>query len=163
MKKLQEAIDKKIANNDYELVWVSIDECFDFEILKGKILKNIEVTDDSIVFETVGEERYELCHKQDCCEEVYIESIVGDVLDLIGNPLLIAEAVNNDRPIGCEEYLNSSWTFYKLATVKGYVDIRWVGSSNGCYSEEAGLYKMVIKKRVTLTEDDHCCVGNQFV
>ena len=78
-------------------------------------------------------------HYQDCCESVAIEYIVGDLADLIGTPILLAEeAVSDKEPEGYKhKYQPESltWTFYKLRTIKGSVDIRWLGSANGYYSE----------------------------
>ena len=112
-----------------------------FEDLLGKTIVGVKVTDDSILFIT-NDGQYQLYHQQDCCESVYIEDIIGDVNDLIGSPLLMAEEVSNaDEPNDSkvdDDYRDYSetWTFYKLATINGYVTIRWYGSSNGYYSED---------------------------
>lgn len=116
----------------------------DFEILKGKVLTKIVggVSDDEMIFYCTDNKRYKLYHYQDCCESVDIEDIDGDLDDLIGSPILLAEKVINDKedPEGIKtlEYRDDSftWTFYKLATLKGSVTIRWFGTSNGYYSEE---------------------------
>lgn len=108
------------------------------EQLKG--LTPISVYEDRETFViTTKEGKFNFYHEQDCCEDVYIESIVGDINDLIGNPILLAEESTNqtdDPPDYAESF---TWTFYKFATIKGYVDIRWFGESNGYYSESVTL------------------------
>lgn len=105
--------------------------------------------DECIIFKSTCGKVFTLAHSQDCCEHVYIESVVGDLQDLVGNPILLAEEVNNASNVNLDNDESFTWTFYKLATIKGYVDIRWYGSSNGYYSEEASLYMSI-----NATEDE---------
>lgn len=117
----------------------------EFDVLKGKVLKSVTENGDSMDFETVDGKKYSMYHCQDCCESVYIESITGDLQDLVGSEILLAEeSVSGENPEGfVKEYQESfTWTFYKLATIKGYVDIRWYGESNGYYSESVNLYEV---------------------
>jgi hypothetical protein len=110
-----------------------------FSTLLGKTLTSVNVGREEIEFVTDEGRNYRLYHDQDCCEHVYVESVVGDVDDPIGSPITLAEeAVSWSRPDDANpEYEQDSftWTFYKLATIKGYVDIRFYGTSNGYYSE----------------------------
>lgn len=117
--------------------------CMSIEILLGKTLAHVEVTEDKerIIFTVEDSTEYIMFHSQVCCETVSVEDIIGDINDLIGSPILQAEEVvhDNQTPEGVpvKEWQDDSftWTFYKLATIKGYVTIRWYGSSNGYYSE----------------------------
>lgn len=116
----------------------------DIADLVGKVFTKVEAVDETLVFEN-AKERYVFFHAQDCCESVYIESIVGDLQDLVNEPLLLAEdsanifdlIKNADKEEENDE--SHTWTFYKFATRKGYVDVRWYGSSNGYYSEDVSL------------------------
>lgn len=116
-------------------------------VLKGKTLVSADASNDEIVFITNDGEVYKMFHRQDCCESVYIESIVGDLEDLVGSKILVAEDSENlfdvIRNAGKESDRDESytWTFYKFATRKGYVDIRWYGTSNGYYSESVDFIK----------------------
>jgi len=82
---------------------------------------------------------YRMWHDQDCCEWVHLDDIEGELSDLIGAPLEMAEEVTDTGiPDGEEKYGSDdshTWTFYKFATAKGYVTLKWYGESNGYYSE----------------------------
>lgn len=114
------------------------------EELKGQVLSRVENSDDQVVFETVNGDVYRMYHEQDCCESVYLEDVVGDLQDLVGSEILIAEESSGDTPADYKfEYEPESytWTFYKFATRKGYVDMRWLGTSNGYYGESVNFVK----------------------
>ena len=119
-----------------------------FSDLTGETLKSVkgEAGDDEIIFELEDGRKFRLYHERDCCESVYVESVIGNLSDLVGTPLLMADEVCGAELDDREGKLNEcdesyTWTFYKLATVKGYVDIRFYGTSNGYYSESVSFVK----------------------
>jgi len=114
------------------------------KILGETIVEIIEPTGNNkgygLAFLTSNNEVFRMVHHQDCCECVSIESITGDLNDLKGNPILVAEeSTNVDQEPKNSPDESHTWTFYKFATVKGWVDIRWYGSSNGYYSESVSF------------------------
>lgn len=123
-----------------------------FETLLGMVLTAVETDNDNepqkIKFTTSTGRRFVMHHHQDCCESVYVESIVGDLKDLLEYPILQAEEAQNpdeapDSNPAISEYESGTWTFYKLATVRGYVTIRWLGTSNGYYSESVDFEEIL--------------------
>lgn len=113
--------------------------------LLGVTLEKIEVSQtlnesNFIVFTAMDGRVWEMCHNQDCCEDVHIDDINGNVQHLVGQPILMAESVSgaipDEDPLGDSEYVSYTYTFYKFATIYGFVDVRWLGRSNGRYSEE---------------------------
>ena len=113
------------------------------ESMLGLVFIKVEgsVGDGEMVFVAEDGRRFIFGHMQDCCETVYINDIVGDLNDLVGKPLLRAEEESNvDLPAPSKYADSYTWTFYKFATRKGYVDVRWLGESNGYYSESVDLF-----------------------
>lgn len=115
--------------------------------LIDKVVTNITVPEedyeqDMILFECADGSAFLMHHMQDCCENVEIEDINGDLDNLIGTPIVMATEAHSEKEAGEEFYEHQTWTFYKFATVKGYVDIRWCGTSNGYYSEAVDFAKL---------------------
>ena len=117
-------------------------------ILVGKTLTKIDnLNDEELIFTCDDGTQYRMYHLQSCCENVDLEEVIGDLDDLIGEPILVAEEVSSeDEPAKLNEYGSEpesfTWTFYKFATRKGYVDLRWYGTSNGYYSEGVSFEKI---------------------
>jgi hypothetical protein len=111
----------------------------------GKVMRSVQRAerdgDDALVFAGEDGITWTFLHYQSCCEHVRIEDIAGDLADLVGAPMLVAEessSNNHDDPVESDDH-SRTWTFYRFATVKGTVTVRWLGESNGYYSERVSL------------------------
>lgn len=105
-------------------------------LLRGKTLLSVtglEKDSECVRFIADDGEVFWMYHDQDCCESVSIESVDGVPSDLLNSPILMAECVTQEGDNFGHD--SSTWTFYKFATIHGFVTIRWFGSSNGYYSE----------------------------
>jgi len=146
-------------------------ESAQFDELKGKTIKEItglEKESEKVVFEMEDGTKYNMQYYHDCCASCSVEDVCGDVKDLVGSPILLAEEVSSNEPDetvkaaraqrkreyeekhGSDAYYyggheSETWTFYKLSTIKGSVTIRWYGESNGYYSESATFERIVVK------------------
>lgn len=93
--------------------------------------------DEHIRFITDTGRIFLMKHDPQCCEYVFIEDIDAPLATLVGAPLLQAEESYKHTDVDEGEIRSRTWSFYKFATQRGHVTIRWCGSSNGCYSERA--------------------------
>ena len=74
---------------------------------------------DALTFYTKHGSVYEMYHVQDCCENVYIEDICGDLEDIMDSEILLAEGVAGEVNDDQDKDIYDEWTFYKLSTIKG--------------------------------------------
>lgn len=119
-----------------------------FSDLLGKTLKEIDgavIGSEQITFITTEGESFRLWHNRDCCESVEVQDVCGDVEDLIGSPIVQAdESTNENEQIedGAPTMGSFTWTFYRIATARGAVVLRWLGESNGYYSESVDFERL---------------------
>lgn len=104
------------------------------EELKGKTLTKVEAGSEEVVFETSEGPRYQLFHQQDCCESVVIREVEGDVSKLSGIVLDAVERPGTEPP-GFNPSDSYTLTDFIIRTKDAIVTFKWLGESNGYYSE----------------------------
>lgn len=108
----------------------------------GRIFVMVEVGvgGDTMEFYDANGGGFRFFHKQGCCERVEIVELIGDLSDLVGEPILMAYGWSNALDEDDRYSSNScTWTFYRFGTIKGAVAVRWLGSSNSNYSEKVDI------------------------
>jgi len=113
------------------------------ETMIGKEVCKIIKTGCDLFLHTTDGHLYALYHEEECCEQVYLADVCGDLEDLLFSPILSFEIVSNseDPPVSSnpESY---TWTFVKISTNHGSVTLRWYGESNGYYGETVTLVEL---------------------
>ena len=111
-----------------------------FSDLVGCVLRDVTASGDEFTLTLEDGTVARLFHGPQCCEHVELHDVNGDLADLVGTPIVIAEesSSSEEKPDDWRpdhEPDSWTWTFYRLGTVKGTVVLRWLGQSNGYYSE----------------------------
>ena len=111
------------------------------EVIGLKFSKGGRITYDSnhqdLFFLESSKFKVQIYVVEDCCNGSWIEDIEGDVHDIIDEPITMFELVSNREE---ENDYYKTWTFIKIGTKKGSITIRFVGESNGYYTEHASVF-----------------------
>lgn len=117
----------------------------DLNLIVGKTIESVvNEGNETILFVCRDGDAFEAHHMQDCCETVVVHDISGDLQTLVGFEIIAAEeTVSNEWPddVPKEDYSPESftesftWTTHKFETAVAIVLVRWLGTSNGYYSE----------------------------
>lgn len=114
----------------------------DLGLLIGKVLQELQISGDRVLFGCEDGSYFEAYHMQDCCENVSVHDYSSDVQNLIGQEILDAvETTSHEWPDDVKPPESAwpedsfTWTYHIFRTAKGEYQIRWYGESNGYYSE----------------------------
>lgn len=117
-----------------------LDRC-SFSDLEGRTIVDVlglENGSDGVFFKCSDGFTLLLAHLQDCCEDVELEDYwISSFDDIIGHKVISAEERTKEDE---DKNGSSTWTFYDIQTDKGYLQLRWLGRSNGCYSEAVDCF-----------------------
>ena len=115
----------------------------DLNKIVGKVIKKVEGLEkesESVSITFTDDWCVNFHHEQNCCESVCLIDFENDNVE--GGVIINAEEIMEEE----EDYHSSqTWTFYKIETTKGEIWMRWLGVSNGYYSEAVhiDLYRLV--------------------
>lgn len=118
-----------------------------FSDLKGEIIKRViglTIGSQEVSFLCQSGKLFRMYHSQDCCERVELVDVVGEASNIVnGKPVNLAEEVSNAKAsyeeVDAESY---TWTFYNIQAGECMVTLRWLGTSNGYYSESVDFQRI---------------------
>ena len=110
------------------------------EDLAGETLTAVDIFDgDEIILTTQSGRRVKIFHDQDCCESVGIEGPEGDWTPLLGKVLLECKQESESF---VRAYGTGTKTTLTFRVDDATVVSRWIGESNGYYSEEVHIAEL---------------------
>lgn len=104
----------------------------------GKTITNITglcKDSESVCIYFSDESKIEFQHDQNCCESVYLADFETDIDRIKGSKVIEAYESTNEFVSGDSE----TWTFYHINTTAYSLFMRWMGESNGYYSESVDI------------------------
>jgi hypothetical protein len=117
------------------------------DVLSGMIVKTIDIDEDSdrILIITECGRSFTFEHHQDCCESVVIHDTIGNPKVLEGKKLVsVTHAEDGGIPddVNITPYESWTWTEITFKTDEHTVISRWIGESNGYYSESVDFSEL---------------------
>lgn len=130
--------------------------------LEGEVISTVEGAEEGweTIITTESGKAIKIYHEQDCCEVVQIED--SEVDDIVGGYCHFAGFVDGETPVNTtDDYWPASsqtWSFLKIETSKGSIWQRWLGESNGYYSERVDILGGVVKG--SPAHKEYLAIGN---
>jgi archaellin len=107
----------------------------------NKVVTHIDVDSNRVMITLEDGTKLYFYHYQDCCEHVYIYDWKGDPHQLVGKKLLMIDENNNDftDEVNYDPDESYTCTNFRFITNEDTIISRWIGESNGYYSESVTL------------------------
>jgi len=115
----------------------------DFFTLKGQIVRKIQASNGDSLHILTDKYEYNLYHAQDCCENVRLVDVIGDVDNILNEEIIFAEEDSGANDPAWHTGYNyddhHTWTKFVLGTKNANVEFWFLGESNGYYSEHISI------------------------
>ena len=115
------------------------------DILKeviGKTIKRVDGLEEEselVEIHFTDNTKLRFMHWQSCCENVALNDfeLTTSLDKIVGG--IINDAREDVSDGDGDDWVSQTWTFYNINTSKGCINMRWLGESNGYYSESVDL------------------------
>jgi hypothetical protein len=117
----------------------------EFSDLVGEVLDAVDIDreENQILLTTRSGRKFLVYHEQDCCETVAISGQDGSFDKLIGKPLIEARDFAVDTGESESDYDSQTTTTLVFRVDDQTVISRWIGDSNGYYSESVDIAELI--------------------